>query len=148
MAPSVDGPLATVSTEHHRAVIGRFGDDRYRPIQCRPVVAGQMGQQFNHRPPIDDGGGHGLNTGVAIGEPRLILADESPELPVATDLASFGVVYHHLARPDILQSVGVPLVEGVEILRHRISQTCGPSLTAYPSAAALAKSGNQGISSP
>ena len=129
MAPSVDRQLAAVGAEHHRPVVGGFGDDRYRPSQL-PPVAGQVRQQFHHGPPAGDGGGHGLDTGVPLGQPGLILADEPPQLPVAADLACAGVIDHHLARPHSLQGVGVTLVQRGEVLRDRISLACGASLPA------------------
>ena len=134
VAPSVDRPLAAVGAEHHRRVVDGFGDDRHRPGQFPPVafppVAGQVRQQFDHGPPADDGGGHGLDTGMALGQPGLILADEPPQLLVAADLARAGIIDHHLARPRSLQKVGVTFVQRGEVLRNRISPTCGTSLPA------------------
>jgi hypothetical protein len=144
---SVDRPLAAVGAEHHRAVIGRFGDNCYRPSQWRPVVARQMGPQFHHRPTTDDGGGHGLNTGVTLGQARLILADESPELPMATDLASFGRISPpRQARhpPERERS----LCRGRRSTAPPDQPDLRPESDPAPAAAALAKSGNHGISTP
>ena len=87
-----------------------------------------MSQELNHGPPAYDGRGHGLDTGTALGQPGLILADEPPQLLVPADLACPGVVDHHLSGPHGLQSLGVTAVQGVEVLRDRISLTCGTSL--------------------
>ena len=129
VAPPVDRPLAAVGAEHHRPIVGGLGDDRHRPGQFPPVV-GQVRQQLHHGPPADDGGGHGLGTGVQPGQPGLVLADEPPQLPVAADLARAGIVDHHLAGPHGLQGVGVTLVQCGEVLRDRISLTCDASLPA------------------
>ncbi len=122
-------PLAAVGAEHHRPIVGGFGDDRHRPSQFPPVV-GQVRQQFYHGPPADNGGGHGFDTGVALGQPGLILADEPPQLLVAADLARAGVVDHYLPRPHSLQSAGVTFVQCGEVLRDRISLACGTGLPA------------------
>ena len=58
------------------------------------------------------------------------MADEPPHLLVAADLASLGVVDHHLSWPHALQSAAITFVQRGEVLRDRISLTCGASLPA------------------
>ena len=128
VAPSVDRPLAAVGAEHHRPIVGGFGDDRHRPSQF--PVAAQVGQQFNHGPPVGAGGGHRLGTGVVLGQPGLVPADELPQLPVAADLACAGIVDHHLAGPHGLQGAGVAGVQRLEVLPNRIHLAFGTSLPA------------------
>ena len=129
VAPSIDRPLAAIGAKDHGAIIGRFGDDRHRPGQFLPV-AGQVRQQLHHGPPADNGGGHGLDPGVALGQPGLIVADKPSQLPVAADLTSVWVVDHDLSRPHRLQNVGVTSVQCGEVQRDGISHTCGTSLPA------------------
>jgi len=85
-------------------------------------------QEFYHGPLADTHGGHGLDTGVALDQPGLILSDEPPQLPVAADLACAGIVNHHLARPYSLQCAGVAFVQCLDVLRDRIRLPCGASL--------------------
>src|SRR6267154_1256392 len=115
VAPSVDGPLAAIGAEHHRQLVGGLGDDRHRPRQLLPVVV-QVRQQFHHRPAAGRCGGDGLDPGMVLLQPGLIPADEVSQLPVAADLAGPGVVDHHLARPRILEDVGVAPAQCGEVL--------------------------------
>ncbi len=110
MALSVDRPLAAIGAEHHRPVIGGFSHDRDRPGRRRSV-ARQVGQQFYHGPAADHGGGQRLDTGVAVGQPGLVVTYKLPQLPVTADLPGAGVVNNHLAGPYSLQGVRVTLVE-------------------------------------
>ena len=71
VAPAVDRLLAAVGAEHHRPVVRRLGDDRDRPAASRPVV-GQVRQQLHNRSAVDGGGGHRLDPGVPLGQPRLV----------------------------------------------------------------------------
>jgi hypothetical protein len=131
VAQSVDRPSAEVGAEHHRPIVGRLGDDRYRPGDFSPGVIGQMRQKFDHGPVPDDAGGDGLDTSAAFGQCGLTLPDEAPQLPVASDLAGVRVVDDHLARPHVLQSAGISSVQRGEVLPDRISPSIGPSLPAY-----------------
>ena len=70
VAPSVDRQLAAVGAEHHRAIVGGFGDNRYRPGQV--LAVGQVRQQFHDGPPAGVRGGHGLGTGVQPGQPGIL----------------------------------------------------------------------------
>jgi hypothetical protein len=84
----------------------------------------------------------------AAGRARVaILADEAPQLPVASDLASAGIINHHLTRPHRLQNVSITLVQCGEVLRDRISLTAA-RVCLRASSTALVKSGNHGISTP
>jgi hypothetical protein len=129
VAPLVNWPLAAVGAEHHRHVIGRFGDDRDRPRQLPPVVV-QVRQQFHHGPPVGHSAGHGLGTGVQARQPGQVAADEPAQLPVAADLARARIIDHHLTRPRILQEAGITFVKRGEVLRDRISLTLGAGLLA------------------
>jgi hypothetical protein len=129
VTPLVDRPLAAVGPEHHRQVVGGFGDHRDRPRQLPPVVV-QAGQQFYYGPPAGIRGSQGLGTGVEPGQPGQVVADEPPHLLVAADLASLGVIDHHLPWPHGLQSAAITFVKRGEVLRDRISLTCGASLPA------------------
>ncbi len=51
LAPSVDRPLTAVGAEHHRLIVGRFGDDRHRPSQLRPSSAKCASNSTTARPP-------------------------------------------------------------------------------------------------
>jgi hypothetical protein len=68
VTPLVDRPLAAVGAEHHRQIVGGFGDHRHRPRQLPPVVV-YPGQQFYHGPPAGVRGGQGLGLGVEPGQP-------------------------------------------------------------------------------
>src|SRR5215475_6252760 len=89
-----------------------------------------MRQQLHHRPSAGRRGRDGLDPGVVIGHPGLILADEVPQLLVAADLAGAGVVNHHLARPRGLEDVAVAPVQRGEELPDRISVARGAGLLA------------------
>ena len=130
MAPPVDRPLTAVGAEYDRPIVRKFGDDRDRPCQCLPVIAVQVGEEFDHGPPADARRRHRLDPCVALGQPDLIAANELPQLPVAADLAGFGVVDHHLTWPHGLQGVRVALGQRGEVLPDRIGLTRGASLHA------------------
>jgi hypothetical protein len=66
VALSVDRPSAEIGAEHHRPIVGRLGDDRYRPGDFSPGVIGQMRQKFDHSPVPDDAGGDGLDTSARL----------------------------------------------------------------------------------
>ena len=129
VTPLVDWPLAAVGAEHHRRVVGGFGDDCHRPCQFPPVVV-QMCQQFHHGPPADHGAGDGLGAGVQPGQPGQVATDEPPQLPVAADLAGAGIVDHYLTRPHRLENVSITLVQRSEVLPDRIGPTGRASLLA------------------
>jgi hypothetical protein len=89
-----------------------------------------MRQQFHHRSPVGRRGRDGLDPGVVIGHPGLILADELPQVPVAADLPGARVVDHHLARPRRLKTVAVAPVQRGEELPDRIGLARGAGLLA------------------
>ena len=127
---TLDGHMAEVAAEYDRPIVTRFGDDRHRPTHF-PPDPGQVDQQLDYGPPADNGGGHGLRMGVTLRQQRLTTPDELPQLLVATDLASAGVVDHHLGGPHSLQTLAVTAIQGLDVLRDRISLTYGTSLHSH-----------------
>ena len=79
MPPSVDWPLTAVGAKLHRPIVGTVGDDRHRPGELPPVI-GQVRQQFDHGSPTDAGASHGLDSGLALGQPGHVVVNEPPQL--------------------------------------------------------------------
>jgi hypothetical protein len=126
----VDRPLSAVGAEHHRPVVRGLGDHRYRPCQLPPGVV-HVRQQLHHRPPVRDGGPHGLGAGMETGQPGQVAAHEVPYRPAAADLSGPRVVDHHLPRPHRLKGMNVTAVQRGKVLRDWISLASGAGLAAY-----------------
>ncbi len=91
-----------VRAEHHRPIVTSFGDNRHRPGSLT-VVDRQVSDEFHHGSAAHTRGRHGVDPGIALGEPGPILPDEPSQPPVAVDLAGTRIVDHHLAGPHRLQ---------------------------------------------
>ena len=119
---NVDRPLAAVRAEHHRPIVGGFGDHCDRPRDVSAIVV-QMRETLHDGPPTTRRGGHGLGAGVALGQHGLTLLDELPQLPVAADVTGVGVEDRDLARPDGLERAGVAMFDGGQVLPDGIDLT-------------------------